>query len=35
MENGFSIVTCHFSSQAVIYQWVKSDNKVIIEVITG
>lgn len=35
MENGFSIVTCHFLSQTVIYQWVKSDNKVIIEVIIG
>lgn len=27
MEKGFSIVTCHFSSQTVIYQWVKSDNR--------
>ena len=35
MENGFSIVNCHFSSLTVIYQWVKSDNKVIIEVIPG
>ena len=35
MEKGFSIVTCHFSSQTVIYQWIKSDNRVIIEVITG
>ena len=31
MEKGFSIVTCHFSSQTVIYQWIKSDNKEITE----
>ena len=27
MENGFSIVTCHFLSQTTIYQWGKSDNR--------
>ena len=26
-KNGFSIVTCHFLSQIVIYQWGKSDNR--------